>query len=232
MALIKSTLLAQISGSIAGTTFSHNRGGSYARSRALVSNPQTTRQSEVRTALTSLSTMWRDSLTEAQRASWNAFGGSTTVINRVGDSISLSGIAAFNRLNLFRVATLDEEPILDPPPSADLPPGTVVPAYVSASLGNPVPQTLTVELTAAATTYFGLAIYYSAPISPGIRYFRGPYAGRVIDNAPVSASVSIDMPNIPQTAGYHVAFRITLFDVTSGLPIWTVYQEPLVTEDP
>lgn len=229
MALIKSTLLAQISGSIAGATFAHNRGGAYARSRALVSNPQTARQSEVRTSMASLATMWRDSLTQAQRDDWIAYGGTVSVVNRVGDTISLSGIAAFTRVNMFRVASLDLAPTLTVPASSALPASTVVPAFTSINLetdGVAGGAILTVNLNATASTNFGLVIYYSAPLSPGVRYFRGPYAGRQVVPTPTGASPSTNLLAVTIPVGQYRAFRISLYDVNSKLPIWTVNTDP------
>lgn len=233
MALFKSTILAQISGSIAGATFSHNRGGSYARARAMVSNPATTRQSEVRTAMAALSQMWRDSLTPAQRDAWNAWGSSVQVVNRVGDTISLSGIAAYQRVNMFRVSTLGLGPELDPPDGTGGPVGVTIPAYESAAMVNNPPAGLSLTLSAAATAAFGLVAYYSAPLSPGKRFFRGPYLGRVTQPATASATQMIDLDGlVPATPGAHIAFKLQLYNIATSLPIWTVYQEPLITVGP
>lgn len=228
MALIKSTILAQISGSINGITFAHNRGGSYARNRSLPSNPGTDRQDQVRTAMASLSKAWGESLTEMQRAAWRIFGSQQQVQNRIGDTITLSGIAAFNRVNLFRMSTLGEAMIEDPPEAT----GGEDPAPTFLSVQDyggtePDPITMQVNLNASATGY-SLAVYYAGPIRPGVRYYRGPYIAHttvvVASAAPTVAMPALAyVPGVPQ----QVATKMTLYRTDSGLPIWTVNTEPI-----
>ena len=97
MALI-SPIHGEMSGSIAGNTWSHNRGGQYVRQRRTTSNPMTERQTAVRGWLSTASNKWRD-LTEAQRTAWKNWAAANPVINRLGQSIQLSGHSAYNMLN-------------------------------------------------------------------------------------------------------------------------------------
>lgn len=228
MALIKSTILAQISGSINGVTFAHNRGGAYARNRSLPSNPGTDRQDQVRTAMASLSKAWGESLTEMQRAAWRIFGSQQQVQNRLGDTITLSGIAAFNRVNLFRMSTLGAAMTEDPP---EMTGGEdPAPTFLSVTNNNetaPAPLSMNVNLNSSATGY-SLAVYYAGPIKPGVRYYRGPYIAHTTEVVS-SATQAVDLdalaytPEVPQA----VAAKITLYRTASGLPIWTVNTEPI-----
>lgn len=226
MALIKSTILAQISGSINGTTFAHNQGGAYARNRSMVSNPRTDRQEQVRTAMTSLSKMWGASLTEAQRADWRAYGGAVSVVNRVGDTIQLSGIAAFNRVNLFRVGTLGESVTMDPPALPGTGSGDTIPALISTAFTNDATQITADITTSVAATDYGFVVWYSAPLSPGVRFYRGPYAGFVLGTGGPDVTSLIGLPDVPLTGEESRALKITMYETTSGLPVWTVYQDP------
>lgn len=103
MALFKSSLLAQASGSLAGTVFSHNRGGQYMRNRSIPTNPSTARQASVREALSTLVYAWSNTLSEAQRTAWTAYADNTPVLNRLGDSIRLTGQQMFVRCGTVRL---------------------------------------------------------------------------------------------------------------------------------
>lgn len=226
MALIKSTLLAQISGSLNGATFSHNKGGAYVRNRSLPANPGTDRQDQVRTAMTSLSKMWSQSLTDDQRELWRAFGGQVTVLNRIGDPISLSGIAAFTRVNMFRMASLGSAPVLLPPAG-----GTgsedPIPAWESSTILNDgVDITLETQATSDATGY-GLFVYLSPPLSPGVKFYRGPWAARTTATTPASAVISTKLP-ASYTPGMYVASKQILFEISTSLKVWEVFTDPAV----
>lgn len=228
MALIKSTILAQISGSINGTTFAHNRGGAYARNRSLPSNPGTDRQDQVRTAMSSISTAWRDTLSDGERALWRNYGQNLSVINRLGDTISLSGIAAFNRVNLFRMSTLSE-PMLTTPPPAGLNPDPA-PTYGSIDITFPTggPIIMDVNLVDAPASGYGLAVYYSGALSPGLSFYRGPYIDHLTEDITTNLT-SINLTALGITSdlpGKKVAARITCYELTTGLPIWTVFVDP------
>lgn len=232
MALIKSTILAQISGSINGTTFAHNQGGAYARNRSAVSNPNTGRQAQVRTAMTAMSKMWGQSLTQAQRDEWNAYGGALSVLNRLGDTISLSGIAAFNRVNLFRVGTLDLPAILNPPAGGAPAPGTEIPAYNDSVFINDGLEIQTQITTTASANGYSFTVWYSAPLSPGIRFYRGPYAGYVMQDGGATTSTIVHYPDMATTADVNRALKITMYETASGLPVWTVFTDPATVPTP
>lgn len=101
--LFKSNLIAAASGSVGGTTFSHNRSGMYMRSRAIPVNPNSTRQQAIRGAMSSLVTYWLATLTAAQRAAWKNYADNTPFTNPLGDSFNLTGQQAFLRANIQRV---------------------------------------------------------------------------------------------------------------------------------
>lgn len=231
MALIKSTVLAQISGSINGITFSHNAGGAYARNRSIPSNPGTDRQDEVRTSLASLSKAWAESLTDEERNLWRVYGAGTTVINRLGDQITLSGIAAFQRINLFRMSSLDQVPITTPPalhPTRDPAPSFQGATSEGQTPTAPVMATLSLP---GGTTDYGVSVYYSGPLSPGIRYYRGPYLGKASTVLTAGNTTTVTLTDLIQPAGkVRYAMKITCYGVTDSLPIWTVYTDPVVAD--
>lgn len=115
MALIKTGGgVAQISGSIAGTTFSRNRFGAYARNRSLPVNPNTSSQQKVRSAVALLSGQWKNALSDAQRAAWSTYAENVSVLNRLGDVVNLTGFNMYVRTNTALVyndlAEVDDAP--------------------------------------------------------------------------------------------------------------------------
>lgn len=95
--LTPGAMIGAISGSIGGTTFSHNKGGPYIRTRAIPTNPNTARQQAVRTILASLAAAWSNVLTAAQRATWDAFAEANTITNALGQSVKITGLGWYLR---------------------------------------------------------------------------------------------------------------------------------------
>jgi len=99
MALVKSSLLSTISGSIGGTTYARNRGGAYARNRSLPIQPRSPQQERARSQLAFFSVYWSDTLTQNEREAWNQYASSLSALNRIGDSIIRTGQQAFVQSN-------------------------------------------------------------------------------------------------------------------------------------
>lgn len=101
MALIRTGLgIAQISGSIGGTVFSHNRYGPYIRSRSVPVNPNSPAQQAVRADLAYLVAEWHDTLTAVQRAAWAVYAAAINFTNALGESIKLTAFNHFCRSNV------------------------------------------------------------------------------------------------------------------------------------
>lgn len=95
MAKIKlGPMAGQISGSIGATTFSHNRGGTYARRRAIPVTSTTVSALAAKARLTNASQSW-GSLTSAQRLAWSVWAQMNPVTDTLGDKITLTGHAAY-----------------------------------------------------------------------------------------------------------------------------------------
>jgi hypothetical protein len=91
-------IAGNLSGSVAGNTYSHNKGGRYVRVRAVPVNPSTPRQTAVRTQMSTNSRAW-NGLTVGQRAAWSAYAISNPTINRLGVPVRSAGISIFNKIN-------------------------------------------------------------------------------------------------------------------------------------
>lgn len=105
----------QLSGSIAGNTFARNRYGNYVRARTKPINPQTAFQTAVRSAIAELSARWSDTVTAAQRTGWNLYASSVAVLNKLGETVYLSGYNHYIRSNLILLQI--GETVVDAPPT-------------------------------------------------------------------------------------------------------------------
>jgi hypothetical protein len=93
--------VVQMSGSIAGDTHARNRSGNYIRARTKPINPNTALQQRARNAIAFLSDRWAQTLTVAQRTAWNLYADSVAMLNKLGETIHLSGYNHYIRSNSF-----------------------------------------------------------------------------------------------------------------------------------
>lgn len=115
MANVKfSAIVADVRGSIGGVTFGRGGGGAIARTNIKPVNPRSSLQSARRAVIAQLSQYWSGSLDETERTSWRTYSAGTNWTNKVGTAASISGMAAFVRLNALLVQT--GQPIQDTAP--------------------------------------------------------------------------------------------------------------------
>lgn len=137
--------VASISGSVGGTTFSHNTYGQYMRRRAIPTISTTPDALAAKARLTSTSQAWLG-LTAAERLAWAAWAQQNPITDALGQSQVLTGNAGFVRLNTLLeqgvFATLTVPPVTVPPPSlltlaltADVGLGNVEIAYTATPTG-------------------------------------------------------------------------------------------------
>lgn len=107
-----------MSGSIGGSTASHNKGGPYFRTRAIPTNPSSATQLARRAALATMSQNWRDR-TAAERQAWEEWARQNPITNALGQSINKSGHQSYVGLNT-RIL-LDAGTVIDVPPVVSAP---------------------------------------------------------------------------------------------------------------
>lgn len=93
--------VSQASGKIGGTVYARNKGGSYSRNFVVPTNPQTAKQAAQRNLLGLKSAAWR-SITDVQRDAWISWADENPILDRLGNSIVLSGAQAYNKINMNR----------------------------------------------------------------------------------------------------------------------------------
>ncbi len=106
-------IIAAISGSIGGTTFSHNRGGTYARNRSIPVVSTTTFALNAKARLATASSAWR-ALTDANRAAWLSWALQNPVTDTLGFPRHLTGHQAYIALSV-RLAIIGTAANADPP---------------------------------------------------------------------------------------------------------------------
>lgn len=103
MALVKyGGGVIQMSGSIGGNTHARNRYGNYVRARTKPINPNSASQVTVRAIMAFLVERWSETLTAAQRTAWNLYASEVSMLNKLGESIHLSGFNHYVRSNSIR----------------------------------------------------------------------------------------------------------------------------------
>ena len=187
--LFKSPVYSQASGSIAGITYSRNRGGMYARARAIPTDPASVFQLANRNNMTTLVSDWTETLTPTQRAAWKTYGDNVAMTNRLGETVFLTGQQHYVRSNLPRLQIgfprVDDAPTIFDLGQHTIP--TVTFAYDTPSVVIAFEET-DVWCDEDATA---LIIFASREQNPSVNFFQGPYrlAG-TIDGDSVSPPTS------------------------------------------
>lgn len=106
--------------SVAGMTFSQNKGGGYIKAKPIPTNPRSAAQQLVRANFALNSKAWSGSLTDAQRAAWTLFAANNPYNNVFGQSKQLSGIAMYMKLSQV-LAQIGEATSPDAPSDLSVP---------------------------------------------------------------------------------------------------------------
>lgn len=159
-------MVGQLSGSTGSTTASHNRYGTYFRSRTIPVNPNSTSQQGVRGIFGGLSQAWR-TLTQSQRDGWTNLAQNVPRVDSLGQAYTLSGNAFYIGTNVLRDAVgdaaINDAPALDSPP-------TVTNLAATASAGGGAFEIGTTTTIDGGLAGNNLIVRASAPRSPGRDY--------------------------------------------------------------
>lgn len=152
--------ITKMSGSLAGNTFARNRSGDYVRARTKPINPNTIRQMQVRNALAMLTERWSDTLTAAQRTAWNLYASNVNWLNKVGQTIKLSGFNHYIRSNAIHArlgqAIIDAGPVVFELPETD-----------------PILNITASEATQQITVNFDITLPWSSEATAVMQFFQG-----------------------------------------------------------
>ena len=172
MALITpGPLVAEIRGSVGGTTFSRNRHGMYTRARAIPVNPTTPSQVLARSRFNQLATYWRDTLVQAQRDAWDVYAKNTPWTNAVGQSTLLTGMNHFVRSNTA-LLQIGEAVLVPAPVSFGLPDQEVLWGQATDATLQNVAVVYTFDTSTDDQHYL---FYQGQPVPGSHTFFAGPW---------------------------------------------------------
>lgn len=121
MAIFKSSVFSEIRGSIGGTTYARNKSGLYARNRSVPVNPNTLKQSMVRSQFNMAAAEFSN-LPAADILAWNQFAQGYPAINKLGDPYTPTGKQVF-MLSALNLMSIGLAPITSPPAGSPVIPG-------------------------------------------------------------------------------------------------------------
>lgn len=149
------------SGSIAGTTHSHNRAGQYTRNRRSPVQPVGTgRRAFIRSRFGNASTAY-GGLTSSQQAAWQTYADSHPIVDSLGQSIKLTGHQMYVAINT-QLLNCGAAQSSVPPVSAVVAPPVVTVYTAVASTG-----VVTITMTASGLAADFILIAFARPQSGG-----------------------------------------------------------------
>jgi len=211
-----------IRNSVAGQTFSQNKGGAYTKAKPIPTNPRTAAQQLVRANFAANSKQWSGALTDAERAAWTFFAQNNPYTNVFGQSKQLSGMSMMMKLN--QVLTQIGEDFLPVAPSDLSVPTLATATGLQATLdgGNNwdtfVVDTDAQTVVAGAKYYVFATPFLAAGKSAGQSDYR--WLGAV---AAVAAATSFDIQALWEAvfgtltkSGGHVSVLVATVNVDTG----------------
>jgi hypothetical protein len=225
MALVKSSLMSQVSGKIGGTVYATGRYGQYARNWVKPVNPNTNKQQQVRSIMGAANQAW-SLLTDLVKADWVTYANAVPWLNRIGDAIYLTGKTIFVRTYIARInaglAMVDAAPTTLLMPQA--------PVGVASAEG--AAATLTWSFTddqAWNVDEGGLAFYGSGVKAPSVNFIAdGGYRGAVegVTATPLTSPQTVSYPDLTNQSGnrVRVSVRALLPDGRVSAPVSTVVE--------
>jgi len=182
--------VADMRNAFAGQVHSRNTYGNYIRQKVSPVQPRTPRQQQLRSQLSDLAKRYSTVLTDEQRNAWINFAAANPVVDVFGDSITLTGINMYQKVNNLR--KLMGLPILDNPPS-----DFSVQSPTSAGLQiayEGTPPTLKIKVTFApspAPANHRVEVWATEPLKPGVMFFS--HKLRLLTISPDNQSSPMDI---------------------------------------
>lgn len=225
--IITGGMVSQASGRLGGTIFSRNRGGAYVRNGSIPTTVTTPAAQQIKALTAFISRLWA-SFDKDTQEQWREWATQNPVINRLGQSRTLSGHQAFVKLGV-RLMYAGFAPIDSPPVSA---------APVAPTIGAISAVGATGVITVAFTptpmaALLAVQAYAYLSNSPGVAYVKNRLALVFTTAAAAATPVTLTNPvadrfGPPQT-GQTLHLGLRVIDSTSGLVSATFYASHVVT---
>lgn len=196
--------VADIRGSIGGSTFSRSKAGATMRARVKGTTSRSSSLQARKASLSMLSSYWGTTLTQEQRDAWNLYASQTPMMNRLGQPMYITGMAAFIQTN-GTIAPAGEAIRATAPAT----PGAAVTPAFAATIDS---ESAELSITAAPTGWdssdpAAVLIWRVSPATPpgrsGVNK-RLAYAGKVKgNNTPPTFPLAIAMPYATAAGAVH-----------------------------
>ena len=194
-------LIGRIRGKVGGVVFTNSRSSPVIRRLSKPIDPANPSQNFIRANLSTIAAHWRDGITPANRATWNATAISTRLRNSLGAQITPSGRDLFFRTNVFN--------LLHGLALFDTSIAPYFPFFPQATISELM--AVGIQLTAQGSTppFTALAIstLLSPPLNATLNQWSGPWATRIQTawNNPVIPLTIVPIGNLPSNGRYFLA---------------------------
>lgn len=207
---IRGILAGQVSGSIAGITGSHNKGGYYLRNRTVPTNGATPARASQRAAFGAALQGW-GALTPEYREQWKTAAQNQPWTDSFGENITLTGQQWYVGVNSLRLRINEEgfsvpaPLVLFQPPTPGTRPTPQMPTSITWEQADD--DTAASPVLAFPQSQLGandlLVVYASGPVGPGVE--SPPNAMQMVGTA-TGATTSLTVSNNARV--YQVGVRI------------------------
>jgi len=181
----------------------------FARSGFNPTNPQSSQQIAIRALLSASSAAYK-SLTVAEADAWEALGIQISVDGPVGSTHGLTGIQAYNRVNLFR--QLDGQAITDTAPAFE-DPGNASAVDAEISTGDPTITVINITHTVTGG-FFAVRVTPALPSIPRkarkneLRYMSSDFIDSIVPLGASPQAVSLDHGQFSQAQGDNIGIEV------------------------
>lgn len=208
--------VSEARGSSGGITASRNRFGMYFRSRSVPVNPSSSYQQDVRNIFKALSAGYQVALTPLQRQAWDLYGDNTAWLNKLGQTVYLTGYNHFIRSNLIRLWGAIPA-ILDGPTTFGLPEGDATFGASASEATQLISVTFDDTADWCSTDGAAMFIQQSSPRPPSHLFIGPPYrmCGSILGSSetpPTSPQTKACSIPVSENQNLLVSSRISLDD--------------------
>lgn len=221
-------LAGQISGRLASSVFSHNKGGTYVRNGTIPIKVLTPAALAAKARLQAVSQAWQ-ALSAAERLSWLTWAQSNPRVNRLGQSITLPANAAFISLNTRLLQA--GASMIDVPPLGTAP-GPLATLSLEADIGaGDVAITFTESPTGANVGVWVQACILDSPAVVNVEnYWRTAVITAGAETSPLDIEADVAANIGALAVGQTLHVRARTLDLTSGLAsVWRQTSALVVT---
>lgn len=208
-------IVQQISGSVAGNTFSHNRFGAYIRARSIPIGSSSTAAQNARAYLSTASAAW-GALTEAQQKTWISWAQNNPIVDSLGEKRILTGQMAYVQIQARVLQNGDS--LLSAPPQEASPQGL---ASLSLSLDIGAGSFGVVYTTTPLGAGLSLWLRCAVVDSGGINYVRNLL--KLVSKTPAAQASPYDFQSDAEArfgtlaVGQYVHVLAQVYDEDTGL---------------